>query len=743
MSENVESQGPALREEGAEIDLRAYWRVLVRRRWTVAGVFAAAVLATLVATVRQTPIYAATASIIIDLSAPKVLNNKDVQEVVETGTSGYWSSKEYFETQYKVLTSRAVAQRVIEKLQLAKDLRFLGLDHLKDEAKIAEELALLDPAGELQDRLSVIPVKDSRVVRIQLEDRDPKWAATLANAVADAYIAESLSVRSTTTQSASDWLEQQLADLETKLAGSADALFKFKQEHDIVSTSWEDRQSIQSQSMVAINDALTKERIHKAQLQARNEEMRRAVENLADDPLSDGTLLSSLNSAVPELKVRYLEAKVECADVAAKYLENHPKVEACAAKIAAAKTNLDREVRGTLNAADREYQASIQTERKLEKLLGQAKADSFGLNQFEKEYLELKRSHDNNQRLYEMVLSRLKETAVTGMLQMSNVRVLDRAEPPDRPVKPRPIRNLALAVLLGLAGGVGLAFLLETLDTTVSTREQVEERLGVPFLGIIPSIAESPEGGKRELAVTAAPQSAAAECLRSIRTNLLFMSPEKPLRTILVTSSGPSEGKTTTAAALAETMAGGGSRVLLVDADMRRPRVHKVFGLQSGGAGLSSLIVGEGTLPAAIVPSGVPNLDVLPCGPVPPNPAELLHTSAFAALLDDMARRYDRVVIDSPPAGVVADAVVISTQVDGTLLVLKAGQTSRDAAQRTARSLRDVKARVFGAVLNDLDLEDRRYGGYYYYRSGYYRDDEAGGQQDEKGAEKRKPKKVA
>jgi polysaccharide biosynthesis transport protein len=737
MSENVESQGPALREEGAEIDLRAYWRVLVRRRWTVAGVFAAAVLATLVATVRQTPIYAATASIIIDLSAPKVLNNKDVQEVVETGTSGYWSSKEYFETQYKVLTSRAVAQRVIEKLQLAKDLRFLGLDHLKDEAKIAEELALLDPAGELQDRLSVIPVKDSRVVRIQLEDRDPKWAATLANAVADAYIAESLSVRSTTTQSASDWLEQQLADLETRLAGSADALFKFKQEHDIVSTSWEDRQSIQSQSMVAINDALTKERIHKAQLQARNEEMRRAVENLADDPLSDGTLLSSLNSAVPELKVRYLEAKVECADVAAKYLENHPKVEACAAKIAAAKTNLDREVRGTLNAADREYQASIQTERKLEKLLGQAKADSFGLNQFEKEYLELKRSHDNNQRLYEMVLSRLKETAVTGMLQMSNVRVLDRAEPPDRPVKPRPVRNLALAVLLGLAGGVGLAFLLETLDTTVSTREQVEERLGVPFLGIIPSIAESPEGGKRELAVTAAPQSAAAECLRSIRTNLLFMSPEKPLRTMLVTSSGPSEGKTTTAAALAATMAGGGNRVLLVDADMRRPRVHKVFGMQSG-TGLSALILGEGTLEQAISRTAIPNLDVLPCGPVPPNPAELLHTAAFAKLLAQMAGTYDRVVIDSPPAGVVADAIVISTHVDGTLMVLKAGQTSRDAAVRTARSLHAVKARLFGAVLNDLDLEDRRYGQYYYYyRSGYYRDGET------EGAKEKEPKKVA
>jgi polysaccharide biosynthesis transport protein len=335
-----------------------------------------------------------------------------------------------------------------------------------------------------------------------------------------------------------------------------------------------------------------------------------------------------------------------------------------------------------------------------------------------------------------MVLQRLKETGVTGMLQMSNVRVLDRAEPPDRPVKPRSVRNLALAVLLGLAGGVGLAFLLETLDTSISTREQIEERLGLPFLGIIPKIEAEP-GAKPELTVFSSPTSAAAECLRSIRTNLLFMSPEKPLRTMLVTSSGPSEGKTTTAAALAATMAGGGNRVLLVDADMRRPRVHKVFGMQSG-TGLSALILGEGTLEQAISRTAIPNLDVLPCGPVPPNPAELLHTAAFAKLLAQMAGTYDRVVIDSPPAGVVADAIVISTHVDGTLMVLKAGQTSRDAAVRTARSLHAVKARLFGAVLNDLDLEDRRYGQYYYYyRSGYYRDGET------EGAKEKEPKKVA
>jgi capsular exopolysaccharide synthesis family protein len=702
-----------------DIDLRTYWRILARRRWTVLGVFAATVLAAVVVTVRQTPIYAASTSIIIDLSAPKVLNNKDVQEVVETGNTGYWSSKEYYETQYKVITSRAVAQRVIESLQLARDLRFLGLDEVKDEARLKKKLEKIDPVKVLQDRLAVLPVKDSRVVRIEVEDRDRMWAATLTNAVADAYVAESLSVRATTTRSASEWLEQQLADLETKLAKSADALFKFKQAHDIVATSWEDRQGMVSQRLVAVNDALTKARVQRAALEARSEQ----IESLGDaiakgTPEAEAFTVVGQSRTVQELKIRYFDAMLECANLRTQYLKDHPKIEACDTRIATARSGLVGEVRTILEGARREYREAVETERKLQRLLNETKTEAFGLNQHEKEYLELKRTHDNNQRLYELVLQRLKETSVTGMLQMSNVRVLDRAEPPEKPVSPKPLRNIALAILLGLGAGVGLVFLLEMLDATITSREQIEERLGVPFLGIIPKI-QPDAGTPAELMVIAAPTSSAAECLRSIRTNLLFMSPDKPLKTILVTSSGPGEGKTTTTVALAATMANGGNRVLLVDADMRRPRVRGIFGVK-GNAGLSTLIVGETTLSQAVVKTSIENLDVLPSGSIPPNPAELLHTPAFAKLLAEMAGRYDRVIFDSPPAGVVADAVVMSTQVDGTVMVLRAGRTYRDAAERTLRSLTDVNARVFGALLNELDLEDQRYEQYYYqYRSGY------------------------
>jgi capsular exopolysaccharide synthesis family protein len=724
MSQTHESEPQAVPAAGGdEIDLRAYWRIVVRRRWVIAAVFAAAVVLTLLFTLRATKIYAASVSIIIDASAPRVLDKEQVQDVVETGATGPLAAREYLATQLKVIQSRAVAQRVVEKFQLDRDPRFFGLEGMKDAGRAEQALARGDAVGELRKRLAVALDKDSRIVFIQVSDRDPKWSATLANAVAEAFITEILSVKTNTTQGASDWLEKQLADLEVKLDQSGKALFDFKRSHDIVATSWEDRQSMVSQRLVAVNDALTRARVQRAQLEARAEQFAAIGQSLEKGDQSIDSLGLAGAESLQALKGKYAEARIECADMRVRYLNEYPKLEACEAKVAATRDALKRELQSLMNAAQNEYQEVSQAERKLFKLLDETKTDAFGLNQYERDYLELKRTHDNNQRLYEMVLKRLKDAGITGMMQMSNVRILDRAEAPTQPASPRPLRNLAVAMVVGLLAGLGFAYLLELLDTTITSREQVEERLGLAFLGIIPSISDQKGEKERDLFVHANPRSAVAECLRSIRTNLLFMSPEKPLKTIVVTSASPSEGKTTTATALAEVMADGGNRVLIVDADMRRPQLHKVFEIPNE-AGLSSLILGEGKLDQLIRPSQVPNLHVLPCGPIPPNPAELLHTEGFARLLAAMAQRYDRVIIDSPPGGVVADAVVMSTQVDGTLVVLKAGQTSRDAAKRAVRSILDVKGRIFGAVLNDLDLEDQRYGQYYqYYRYGDYGSD--------------------
>lgn len=287
------------------------------------------------------------------------------------------------------------------------------------------------------------------------------------------------------------------------------------------------------------------------------------------------------------------------------------------------------------------------------------------------------------------------------------------------PIRPNVPQTTFLGIVGGLLAGLALAFLLEFLDSSVTSQSEIEERLGLTFLGFVPSIPTS-DGTSKDLHIHREPKSHIAECTRAVRTNLLFMSPDKPLKRMLVTSSGPQEGKSTTAINLAIAMAQSGQRVLIVDTDMRRPRLHRAFGVPND-LGVSSIVVGEGKLEDAIKTTEVPGVYLLPCGPVPPNPAELLHTRAFGELLETLEARFDRVLLDSPPVGAVADAVVLATQVNGVVMVLKAGVTNRDVARRTLRALNDVKATMLGAVLNDVNLERSRYGDYSYgYSYRYY-----------------------
>jgi succinoglycan biosynthesis transport protein ExoP len=310
-------------------------------------------------------------------------------------------------------------------------------------------------------------------------------------------------------------------------------------------------------------------------------------------------------------------------------------------------------------------------------------------------------------------------------LRTSNVRVLDAALPNPAPVRPNTRSAIILFFLLGLMGGVVLVVGLELLDASVASRADVEERLGLSFIGAMPPL-KAEDGAATDLFIHRHPRSPAAEMCRAIRTNLLFMSPDKPFRTVVVSSAGPSEGKSTVVINLGMVMAQTGTRVLLMDTDMRRPRLHKAFGVPDD-MGVSSLVVGEGSLERAIKSTDVPNLFVLPCGPLPPNPAELLHTRAFSELLGKLHERFDCILLDSPPLGPVSDALVLSKQADGILLVLKAGRTQREQAKRAIRSLRDVKARVIGALLNHVDMRGGKgsdYSTYNYYRS-------YGGERDE------------
>ena len=705
------------------VDPMVYLRALLRRRWLVLGCSLLSLGLVSVWVLRQPKVFEATTSVIIDASAPKFLDSEKVQDVTESGAGNFWYNREYYETQYKVIVSRAVAMRVVDKLGLQSDAAFLGLTKVADPKIREEAMKNADAASLLQGKIKVEPVKDSHLLYIKVRDLDADRAALLANEVAEAYLEENLALKLRVTESAEKWLGDRLEQLSGQAKKSELALYDFKKSQDMLSASLEDRMNMVSAQLTSFNGSLTDVRTKIAGLKARVEAISKARAGAEAGQLhwAEGLALDQQEGdVIKQLKLRYINQKSECAQLEGRYLPGYPKLVACQEALKSAQADLVHELEMIVRTAELELTQETVRERNLLGLFDKAKGEAFEVNKKQIEFEHFKREADNDQRLQDLVMKRLKDIELSGLVRTSNVRVLDAARPAYGPVSPRVFLSLMLALIVGLLGGVGLALALEFLDTSIFTQEQVERWLGVTFLGIIPSISRTKEGKPMDLVVHEQPKSAVAECCRSVRTNLLFMSPDKPLRSILVTSSGPQDGKTTAAVSLAVAMAENGKRVLLLDADMRRPRVHKVFNV-GNGMGLSSLILGQGKLEDAVKTTQVPNLSVMACGPVPPNPAELLHTDAFAGILGKLGERHDIVIIDSPPVGAVSDAVVLATQVDGTVFVLKAGNTSRDHARRSLRALLDVKARVFGAILNDLDLEDRRYGGYYYYeRYGYY-----------------------
>ncbi|PTL81892.1 capsular biosynthesis protein [Vitiosangium sp. GDMCC 1.1324] len=700
-----------------------YVRALWRRKWLIVGVTAVMVLVGTLHTLRQPKIYAASTSLIIDVAAPRVLDT-EVKEVMGDERGNYWANKEYYQTQSEVITSRAVATRVVDRLGLRNDPAFLGVEGIKDEEARKKAMASVDAVAVVRSRISVIPSANSRVVRIAVEDLDPKRAALLANEVAEAYMAENLNLKLKTTEGASAWLEERLSELGSRASTSELDLYKFKRSADVLSMSTDGKGGQQPSSAKLAYDSFMTElisvRTKMAALQARVEAMRQLRQNASPDSEHWAEGLSEASEgALRDLRNQVLEQRSVCVELSERYLPEHPKMQECQGKLSVLQQELRRSLENLVRGAETDLASAQANERNLLKRVAEAKAEAFELTEKEIAYEKLRREADNDQRLYELVLKRFKELELSGLLRTSNVRVLDTALPNPVPVRPNTRSAVMLFFLLGLMGGVVVVVGLELLDSSVASRADVEERLGLAFIGAMPPL-KAEDGAPTDLFIHRHPRSPAAEMCRAIRTNLLFMSPDKPFRKVVVSSAGPSEGKSTVVINLGMVMAQTGTRVLLMDTDMRRPRLHKAFGVPDD-IGVSSLVVGEGSLERAIKSTDVPNLFVLPCGPLPPNPAELLHTRAFSELLGKLQERFDCILLDSPPLGPVSDALVLSKQSDGILLVLKAGGTHREQAKRAIRSLRDVKARVIGALLNHVDVKGGKYGSEYhaynYYRS--------------------------
>lgn len=718
--------------EEKEPDLRAHWRIIQKRRWTILSILAIVLTVVLIATLKAKPVYRANALLEIAKENPNILT---VQELFQLENV----SDNYLETQYKVLQSETLARRVIDELHL---------DEVREFNPSPAKALPTDPEAEqavlrrFEDRLSVMPVRRSRLVQVSFESQNPQLAAKALNALAAGYIQQNLQTRWEATQKASEWLSQQLQSLKAKLENSEDELQHYAQANGLLFLESEKGQTenIVDERLRQLQEQLTKAQADRYE----KESLYRLVE--ADDY---GSLSSVADSKViQDLTVRLADLERQNAELTPIFSDTYPKVKAIQNQIDRTQQLLTQERKRAAERVINDYSAAVQRENLIGQAFGEQRRQANLVAERSVQYNILKREVDTNKQLYEGLLQRLKEAGVSAGLKASNIRIVDAAVPPTRPIKPRPFLDFALALVMGMGLGVGTGFLQEHLDNTLKTPEDIERFLRVPALAWIPSRASLnsrrkgvyglsergsplPSGDdRRGLSAkkleegrvlidgnNGTPHSALSEAFRSLRTSVLLSTAERPPRSLIFISAEPGEGKTTIASNLGISLAQLGKRVLLVDGDMRRPSVHKLFGIQDHSFGLVNYLTGQGEWESQIQSTGMRNLDCLLCGPVPPNPSELLSSERMQALMREVMAEYQFVLVDAPPLLNVVDGRILATMVDSAILVVKGGTTPRELVQRAQSYLRDVGAHLIGVVLNDVDLHhDSYYYSYYRYR---------------------------
>ncbi|MCL5287485.1 MAG: polysaccharide biosynthesis tyrosine autokinase [Acidobacteria bacterium] len=735
-------------EVEAAPDLLAYWSVLHKRRWMVLTVFVIFVAVVLLGTLKQRPVFRSRGLLEIQKENPEILTVKEMFELENISDS-------YLESQYKILESDTLARRVIAQLGLEHNAEFnpppgwLGQLLRGDRAMSAAESEAETRETSLKrfrERLTIEPVKRSRLVTVSFESESAALAARVVNTLADNFINQNLEVRWEATQKASEWLSQQLVNMKSKLEKSETEMQQYVRENGLVflETAQGAPENIVNERLRQLQEERTR-----AQASRYEKESHYRLVQAGDYGSLPGVFDSKL---MQDLTVRVAEVRQLHAQLAATFHPDYPKVKELQSQIDEMESVLAAERERGFHLSTNEYQAALRREKLIEQAFEQQQRQAETIAERSVQYNILKREVDTNKQLYDGLLQRLKEAGVSAGLKASNIRVVDAAEPPKRPARPNLLLNLASGILLGALLGVGAAFLQEYLDNTLKTSEDVERFLRLPSLAVIPAAqtlngrhgaygygaygrAAALTGGAAKdngAAIaragwyridTGAQHSALSEAFRGLRTSVLLSSAERPPRSLLISSSRPGEGKTTIAINLAISLAQLGQRVLLIDGDLRRPSVHKAFGMQEEN-GLVRYLTGGADWRACVRATNQPGLDVLLCGPLPPNPAELLSSERMRALLAQASSEYGMVLADSAPLLNVADSRILASLVEGMVLVVEGGETPRDLARRSQAAAQHVGANLIGVVLNKLDARHDGYG--YYYRYDTYKPREEG-----------------
>ncbi|CAI10010.1 Exopolysaccharide biosynthesis protein [Aromatoleum aromaticum EbN1] len=706
------------------IDLRAIWDTIVKRKWTVITFFAIVMVSVLTATFLMTPIYRASLTLQIERQEAKVL---DYQGVTPNEMQG--DTKDFYETQYELLRSRSLAQRVIDQLNLGDHPVFAAanpslLASLKallaggEEEPVegdAEQIRKLKLTKAFLANLTIEPVRNSRLVKIHFDSSDPVLASRIVNAISEAFINVNLERRMDASSFAKVFLEERLQQLKVKLGETERELVAFAREEQIV-RGGEQEASVDTQVMQEFTTALAKAQQERIRAEALYQQL--------ESGSVEGMPQVLENKVIQEFKGHKAKLETEYQENLKIYKPAYPKMVQLQSQIDEMQAKIAEELAHVRSGIRSAYQAARAQEAMLQTKMDESKRTVLGVQDRSIQYNILKREVDTNRQLYDGLLQRYKEVGVAGGVGVNNVSVVDKAEVPLQPFKPKTLLNALIAALLGLFGGIGLALLFEHLDDTIKDGESMERLLGLPVLGMVPLVKRAGDAA-RELVLEQLddPRSGFSEAYRSLQTAMQFSTQEGIPKVLMVTSASIGEGKSTTALALAINLSQMGLKVLLVDADLRKASVHRKLGLPNR-AGLTNYLAGDSRPVDVTQPTPYDKLFVITSGPLPPNPAELLGSAKMVALLDVAKDRFDCVIVDGPPVLGLADAPLLGSITDATVVIVEAGGTRKDFLAGALKRLRSTRTRVIGGVLTKIAARSGAQG--YYYNSYYQHGDEEG-----------------
>jgi len=682
--------------------LRDYFYILKKRIRTIVLVALFIIVMVTIATFKQQKIYQARSRIMIEFAVNSIVSFTDIDK-----TSGY---NEYFETEYEIIRSRMVALEVVNRLY--------PNDNLSEDEQITR-------AELIRNKIIVEPVKGTNLVDIIIMGPDPKEATNLANLVSDVFIEKSLEDKVNAYKAASSWLDDQITSVILKMKKAEFDLQKYREEKQIISPKIEESQSSVISELNQVTGELKQLQLKKIELEVTLKQ----IYDLKNKGIDiDETSLPSVlqGSAVQGMRSQIYAFKQKISELKTLYGDKHPEIEKIQAQLSAIDINIKAEIEKVINRINNEYEMIRAKESMLNKRSDELNRSAIGLLERSIQYNILDREVDINRNLYDYLLKRAGEINVTGSMRFNNISPVDKATVPKEPVSPNVPRNIIFGSIVGLIFGVGLSFFLEYLDNTIRTIEDVEHFISVPLIGFVPNInayiRRRGQNVSAELVSFTHPKSTISECYRAIRTNLIF-SNEAPPKLIMITSSTPSEGKTVTSVNMAITMAQSEKKVLLIDGDMRRSRIHEVFSMENK-YGLSTILSEEIDPFSVVIKSKIPSLYVLPSGPLPKNPAELLMMDRMKEVMRILRDNYDFIIIDAPPVIPVTDPSIISKYADAVCLVVRSGVTPKNIAEKNAKKFTELDIKRLGVILNDVGKQDSDY--YYseYYYSYYKREED-------------------